>query len=29
MTVKEATKYDVKKPKKTRKAASGETSHAQ
>ena len=29
MTVKEATKYDVKKPKKTRKAASGDTSHAQ
>lgn len=29
MTVKEATKYDVKKPKKTRKAASGDTSHVQ
>ena len=29
MTVKEATKSDVKKPKKTRKTASGDTSHAQ
>ena len=29
MTVKEATKYDVKKPKKTRKTVSGDTSHAQ